>query len=189
MTRRTMATCGVLLGLTWPLVGCDQTASKPIPANTIPTLKIDGTKFVLPEEPTDAKTVLEARAATKDGDEVTVVGRIGGDRDPWVTDRAAFSIVDTSLTPCDERPGDTCKTPWDYCCEPDIAKAMATVKFVDDDGKTLAIDARQLLLVANLKELQTVVVKGQAKRDEAGNLTVLASGLFVRPNGEPKPNK
>jgi hypothetical protein len=31
------------------------------------------------------------------------------------------------------------------------------------------------------KELSTVVVKGKAKRDDAGNLTVLASGVYVRP--------
>ena len=37
--------------------------------------------------------------------------------------------------------------------------------------------ARKLL---NLKELQTVVVKGKVKRDEAGNFTMLASGVFVR---------
>jgi len=31
-----------------------------------------------------------------------------------------------------------------------------------------------------VKELQTVVVQGIAKRDEAGNLTVQATGLYVR---------
>ncbi len=51
------------------------------------------------------------------------------------------------------------------------------VKVVDDGGKTVATDARKLL---GLKELQTVVVRGRAKRDEAGNVTVLADGIFVR---------
>jgi hypothetical protein len=61
---------------------------------------------------------------------------------------------------------------------------MATVKFVDANGKTIESDARQLL---GLKELQSVVVKGKAQRDEAGNLTVLASGVFVQPaSAEPK---
>jgi hypothetical protein len=40
------------------------------------------------------------------------------------------------------------------------------------------VDARELL---GVKELQTVVVKGKAKRDEQGNLTVLASGVYPRP--------
>ncbi|MDB5337963.1 MAG: hypothetical protein JWN70_3582, partial [Planctomycetaceae bacterium] len=70
-------------------------------------------------------------------------------------------------------------TPWDYCCDTDqLPKSKATVKFVDAQGKTLTTDARQLL---GIKELQTVVVKGQAKRDEAGNLTVIASSLFIKP--------
>jgi hypothetical protein len=56
---------------------------------------------------------------------------------------------------------------------------MATVKVVDGDGQTVKGDARQLL---GLKELNTVVVKGRARRDEAGNLTVLASGLYRRPD-------
>jgi len=38
-------------------------------------------------------------------------------------------------------------------------------------------DARELL---NVKEMSTVVVKGKAQRDEAGNLTILASGVYVK---------
>ena len=37
--------------------------------------------------------------------------------------------------------------------------------------------ARQLL---DVKELSTVVVAGKAQRDDAGNLTVLASGVYVK---------
>ena len=184
MTRTTMTMCGVLLGATCLMVGCGKPSVPPATTTKTPAPKIDGTKFVLAEEPVDAKTVLEVREEAKDGDAVVIVGRIGGDRDPWVTDRASFLIVDQTLIPCNERKGDSCKTPWDYCCDSDVlAKSKATIKFVDDAGKTLANDARQLF---NVKELQTVVVKGQAKRDEAGNLTVLASGLFVRPPSEAK---
>jgi hypothetical protein len=31
-----------------------------------------------------------------------------------------------------------------------------------------------------VKELSTVVIKGKAQRDDAGNLTVLANGVFVK---------
>ena len=55
---------------------------------------------------------------------------------------------------------------------------------MDENGELIKADARQLLKV---KELQTVVVRGKAKRDDKGNLTVLASGIFVRPDRwEPK---
>jgi hypothetical protein len=38
-------------------------------------------------------------------------------------------------------------------------------------------DTRELLKV---KELSTVVIKGKARRDDNGNLTILASGVFVK---------
>ena len=49
------------------------------------------------------------------------------------------------------------------------------MKIVDASGKPVATDARKLL---GVKELQTVVVRGTAKRDEAGNLTVLGEWHF-----------
>jgi hypothetical protein len=52
------------------------------------------------------------------------------------------------------------------------------VKVVDESGTVVATDARQLLA---LQELDTVVVRGKAQRDEAGNLTILANGIHVRP--------
>ena len=80
---------------------------------------------------------------------------------------------------CNDREGDDCPTPWDYCCETDrLPQATALVKIVDSAGKLVAIDARKLL---PLKELQTVVVPGTAQRDEAGNLTILANGVYVKP--------
>jgi hypothetical protein len=110
---------------------------------------------------------------------VLVVGRIGGSKNPWIEGRAAFSIVDRSLRACSDIEGDNCPFPWDYCCETSkLPTSTALVKIVDDGGQVVAADARELLKV---KELQTVVVRGKAQRDEAGNLTVLASGLYIKP--------
>lgn len=142
----------------------------------------DGSKFLLSTEPEGGQNVIAVRATSQDGDEIVMVGRIGGSVNPWVDDRGAFSIVDPSLLACsdDKEEGESCscKTPWDYCCETDkLPNAMALVKFVERDGSVVSHDARQ---VFDLAELQTVVVKGKAMRDDAGNLTVLASGMFVR---------
>jgi hypothetical protein len=139
-------------------------------------------KYILSEEPKDAQPVLTTREKAKDKDDVVVVGRIGGRKNPWVKGAAAFSIVDPSLKACNERPGDTCPTPWDYCCEADLSKATVFVTVVDDKtGKTLKEDAREAL---KLHELDTVVVEGKARRDKKGNLTIAASKLFVRPTNE-----
>ena len=51
------------------------------------------------------------------------------------------------------------------------------VQIVDDSGKTIAEDARKLL---GVKELNLVVVKGKAQRDDAGNLTLLADKVFLK---------
>src|SRR5436305_11245041 len=114
--------------------GCSQSTP---PAANGPAA--DGAKYLLAAEPAGAKPVKELRGAAKDGDEVVVVGRIGGSAKPWIDGRAGFHIVDLSFTPCSERPGDNCTTPWDYCCDSkeDLAKGMATVKVVDDRGESM----------------------------------------------------
>jgi hypothetical protein len=139
-------------------------------------------KYVLKEEPRDAKDVIATRDKAKDKDDVVVVGRIGGRVNPWVKGTAAFSIVDLSMKPCNEREGDTCKTPWDYCCEADLPKATLFVTILDDKtGNTLKQDARETF---QLKELQTLVVQGKARRDAKGNVMIAASHIFIRPEKE-----
>mgnify|MGYP001455138338 CR=1 FL=1 len=107
-----------------------------------------------------------------------VVGRIGGSANPWIENRAAFSIVDRSLKACSDIPGDSCPIPWDYCCDPNVAASRTLVEVVDKNGETVAEDARRLL---SITELQTVVVKGTARRDTDGNVTLIATGIFVQP--------
>jgi hypothetical protein len=139
--------------------------------------------LILKKEPKGAVDILALRKDAKDQQDVVVVGRIGGRPNPWVKGAAVFPLVDRSLKACNEIPGDTCETPWDYCCEADLAKATVLVMFVDESGKVIKKDARELLKV---KELQTVVVLGKVKRDKTGNVTVLASKLHVRPDDETK---
>lgn len=139
-------------------------------------------KYLLKEEPKTAADVIVTRGKAKDKDDVVVVGRIGGRENPWIKGSAAFSIVDVSLKPCNETEGDTCETPWDYCCETDLPKATLFVTILDSEtGKTLKQDARE---VFKLKELQTLVVQGKAQRDSEGNVTLAASHIFVRPDKE-----
>lgn len=134
-------------------------------------------QFEATVEPAGAIPVGEAREKTEDGQNLTLVGVIGGSSKPFIDGLAAFTIVDAKVPYCADDEG--CPTPWDYCCETDAVKEnIATVKIVDDSGKPVAQDARELL---GLKELSTVVVQGKAKRDDQGNLTIAASKIFVRP--------
>jgi hypothetical protein len=153
-------------------LGCNNVP--PPPADPGPSA--DAAPYKLAAEPAGAKGVIATRTDAKDGDPVVIVGRVGGSAKPFTAGRATFLIVDPSLKPSME-----CKCPWDYCETPDadLKAGTATVKVVDAAGKTLNAGAKDLF---GLKELTTVVVTGTAKRDDQGNLTVLARGLYVRPD-------
>lgn len=162
-----LVTCCVVLFA----LGCSQDSNPP-------AVNVDGAKYLLNAEPEGAKQVIQARQDAQEGQEVVVVGRIGGSKNPWIEDRAAFTIVDNSLQACSDKPGDMCKEPWDYCCETEkLPTSTALIKIVDENGKLVEADARKLL---NVDELATVVVRGKAQRDDDGNLTVLANGVHVK---------
>ncbi len=165
----TLAIVGLLF-----VVGCSQESGK----TAAPTPSAGGLKYILGQEPPKANDVIGARETAKSGEPVVVVGRIGGSANPWIENRAAFSIVDRSLKACSDIPGDACPIPWDYCCETDkLPTGTALVKVVDGEGNLVKEDARQLL---GVKELSTVVVEGKAERDKTGNLTILATHIFVK---------
>ncbi len=170
----------LVTSLTYLAVCSDETPT-PSPSeqpNLSSAPAVDGSKFLLTDKPEGAGDVIKVREDAGDGEDVVIVGRIGGSANPWIKGRAAFSIVDGSLKACSDIEGDSCPIPWDYCCETSkLPTATALVKVVDEDGELVKADARELLAV---KELSTVVVKGKAQRDEAGNLTILATGVFVQ---------
>ena len=166
------------LALAGSLAGCSQDPTVTAAPDANNSANMDGSVYLLAAEPEGAADVIQVRADAADGDEVVVVGRIGGSGNPWIEGRAAFSIVDGSLKACSDIPGDNCPQPWDYCCETSkLPGAAALVKVVDDNGDLVEADAKGLL---NVKELSRVVVQGKAQRDDAGNLTILARGVFVK---------
>jgi len=132
-------------------------------------------RYLIEEEPEGAADVIAVRKNAKDQQDVLIVGRIGGKKNPWIRGVAAFPIVDRSLQSCDEK-GHNCPNPWDYCCSTNLPKSMVLVMFVDDQGVVVKKDARELL---GVKELDTVVVQGKARRDKAGNVVIVASKLHV----------
>jgi len=162
-------------------VGCSQGTTPSGNGQGPPAVQAEGRKYLLASEPAGARGVLETRQQAKDGDEIVLVGRIAGSKAPFVEGRASFTVADLKIEPCPDAEG--CPTPWDCCCTPSeqLLPALAQVKLVGADGKTLPVGAKELL---GIKELTVVVVKGKANRDEKGNLTVVASGLFARKGKE-----
>ena len=144
--------------------------------------KNDGNDIKIPEkifgsiDKATAVSVLDAKKL-KAGDEVTVTGKIMGNDNPFVKDRAMFIIGDPSLLKsCDTRPGDTCPTPWDNCCDDpkDIVKGTLSIQLLDKDQ---AIFKTGLEGKNGLEKLSTVVIKGKiAEADE--NSTVVTAELI-----------
>jgi hypothetical protein len=122
--------------------------------------------------------VIEARESAQNEDAVVVVGRIGGAVNPWIEGRAAFMLLDASVQLVDD--GTECcdnEICLDDCCAVDRAASTMLVKVVDDAGRVLTADARQLLGVA---VDDVVVVRGKTSKDDNGNVAILADGVHVR---------
>jgi hypothetical protein len=163
----------LVLGFVVMSVGCAEKEIAPQADSSKPSAE---SAYILAAEPADAVAVGAARETAKNDQPIAVAGRIGGSAKPFVDGIAAFTIVDLKVPYCADDEG--CPTPWDYCCTQDEVKSnIATVKIVDESGKPVSSDARELLEV---KELSEVVVQGTAKRDDQGNLSLAASKVYVR---------
>lgn len=158
--------------------GCGTTAETASLSHTASAVSVDASNYLLAEEPTGAIGVIDARESTQNGDEVAVVGRICAGTNPWIEGRAAFTMLDPAMAiVADDQEcadGELCTGD---CCAADRVASSTLVKFVDDQGSVIAVDARQLLA---LSEGDMVVVQGHVKKDENGNFALLADGVYVR---------
>lgn len=170
----------VVACLTLLTAGCgEQVSESQTPSSTDTASKIDVSQYVLDEEPEGAMGVISAREETKDKQPVVLVGRIGGRENPWIKGRSAFMMIDASMqlvAPGTETTGNEVCT--DDCCAGKLKACTTLVKIVDDQGRPLPVDTRELL---DAKELDMIVVKGVVNRDdEEGTFVLLAESVYVR---------
>jgi hypothetical protein len=127
-------------------------------------------KLVLAADPGEAIGVVDAKVAGP-ADKVVVVGRIAD----IVAGKVMFTLMDTELPYCGEKnPEDNCKTPWDYCCDkPKKTANSIIVEARSADGKPLATPA-----LPDLRQVDKIKVTGKLTKDEYGNFTLVATGLF-----------
>jgi hypothetical protein len=141
----------------------------------------------LKESPATAENVGELKKKAKEGEEIVVRGQIGGQaKDVFNAGRAVMMLADMKLVSCDKTPGETCATPWDFCCVPINEKSanIAIIQVVDAKGKLV----KSTLKGANgLDHLTTVVIKGKVSKNEGGNLIINASGIYIEPKSAAKP--
>jgi hypothetical protein len=162
--------------------GCEQkpaaTTSAPAPVPASAASAFPASLF-LTAAPADPKPVKDAKAAAKQGDKITITGRIGGSEEPFIEGRALFTIVDTRVPYCGQNnPDDKCKTPWDYCCEPadELAARSATIEVTTPDGRPIKSGLNG---VRGLKPLAIVTITGTIADTKDGNLIINAEGIHL----------
>ena len=184
--NRTAGTLAAILGLMIAsLTGCDGggTGSEGVTSVAV----IPAANFILGEKPANAPHLTSVKASAEVGDKVIFEARVGGRVDVFVEGVAIFVAADPKLVSCDQRPGDYCKVPWDYCCENKDAmrKGVATIQITDDVGLPYEVSAEGQ---GGLAPLKTVVIQGVVSEKGAdGNFVVNASGIWVGsiPDGPP----
>jgi hypothetical protein len=159
-------------------MACDQSAPTPTKNATNAALPKD---LFITQEPAGALGVLKVRQSAKAGDHVTMIGRIGGSENPFVSNRAVFTMVDVTVKTCLEMGDAHCPTPADYCCEDstELAKSMASVNITDKSGKPLAIS---LAADGSLKPLMWIAVEGTLQPTDGGAFIVNADHIYKMPN-------
>ena len=143
---------------------------------------------LLKEEPLGARGVLEikedlaSREAPDQWTSVVLLARIGGiDDQTWDPNRAAFVVIDLSSVEevsqhaATEHDSDQCP----FCREKKrkLLESTAMVEIVDVSGEVPSVDAQTLL---GLEQGQDIVVRGEARIDSLGSLTVRAAGIYLR---------
>lgn len=162
------------------MIGCDRSDEADTSSNAggASTASLPAGLF-LAEAPTETVAVRQLKAQAQEGDEVTMRVVVGGEVSVFVPGRAIMKVIDNEMENLCLKPGDSCKTPWDYCCasKEDLQQHRATVKVVDAQGKTLRVDLKG---AGGIKELKTLVVKGVvAQGSDTKNLVVNAQGIYV----------
>lgn len=157
--------------------GCGTAPTSPSQSSKA-AMNIDPGQFKLSQEPDGAVGVIAARDSAQDGEPLVLVGRIGGSGKPWIDGRAAFTLLDASVSVVaegeDSGDGEICTGD---CCATERLNCTTLVKVVDQQGQLVPMDSRELL---GVKESDMVVVEGTAKKDDSGNFVMLAKGVFIR---------
>ena len=170
-----------LLLAAFAAVSCRESATVEVdPPEVGPSAALSGVIETAPEG--EASPIHMARQTIQPGDKITVKGQVMGREKPFVDGRAAFLLGDPEvLTPCNEKPDDSCETPWDVCCDSpeDKKRGTATIQIVDADDRVLK---ESIEGVGGIENLAKLVVTGEvAEGSSADALIINASAIKVRP--------
>ncbi len=160
------------------LVSCEKQEAETSATSSAPDPALE--KYFTDEAISEAAEIHTARTTAKPGEDIVLSGLVMGREKVFVDGRASFLLGDPAkLTPCNKMPGDTCKTPWDACCDDKALKleGTASIQIVGGDGRVLE---GKLKGTKGIKELSTVTVSGKvAQQSTPEALIVNATKIHV----------
>ena len=133
----------------------------------------------------DPISVIDLINTKGDGEQVIVLGRIGGRVEPFAKNRAMFQLIDDSLESCIDLQDDGCPTPQDYCCTPPetIEESSITVQVLGENNKPLSLGLEG---VDGLESLSTLIISGSVSKSGDGATLITAEKIVVS-KPAPKP--
>ncbi|HMP75499.1 MAG TPA: hypothetical protein PKE12_04290 [Kiritimatiellia bacterium] len=173
MKKHIMLAAG-LAGLLSVAVGCGRSGAPESPTAVVAELPAAlAAVFRAVPAPESITPIPALRTAVRPGDAVVIEAKVMGTETPFVDGRALVVVGDEgTLESCDLRPGDSCETPWDVCCEDPatIRAGTATIQIVDSDGRVLKAGLRG---VNGLTELSRVRVAGTVAPESTGDALIV----------------
>jgi hypothetical protein len=167
-----------LLFAAFAVISCEKQEPAASVESTAPTATFDS--YFSYQPISEPKAIHVARTDAKPGDAIVIHGLVMGREKVFVDGRASFLLGDREkLTPCNEKGGDECETPWDNCCDSKEAKreGIASIQIVDAEGRVLTGGLKG---VNGLKELSAVTVNGTVDQSSTPeNLVVNAKIIHV----------
>lgn len=136
-------------------------------------------QILVPDEPTGAVTIADARQHVDEQPEIVLIGRVGVEDVPQWWDKGRATLLMSEGYPgSDYNPGPDhdpqtcpfCRWKWKF------EESMAAIAFVDSDDNVIPVDVRTLLKVS---EGDVIVVRGTGSLDESGILNVAATGVYL----------
>ena len=123
-------------------------------------------------------SVIDLVTTKGNGDQVIVLGRIGGRAEPFAKNRAMFQLIDDSLESCIDLGDDRCPTPQDYCCTPPetIEESSVTVQVLGTNDKPLPMGLEGL---DGLESLSTLIISGSVSKSDDGSTMITAERIMV----------
>mgnify|MGYP001164626519 CR=1 FL=1 len=129
-----------------------------------------------PAAATEPSVAEASEAETRAAVAAVVIGRVyAGDLEPWDAGKASFLLAELPAEGHgDGHDADNCP----FCKRRAAQAPTAIVQFLDERGKVIAHDARQLF---DLQKNDVVTVRGRAVRGELNSLVVTADAIYVHP--------